>query len=327
MKVQKNYSEEELRYLRLLARQFPTVREAGREIINLQAIQSLPKGCEHFISDVHGEYEAFEHILNSCSGVIRERLDLLFKDSIPRAELDQLATLIYYPEAILKQMHAEGDIPGDWSNYSGDFPLWRMSYDLIRHFRRIFECELDWSFQRLFTMDKDDEVPWFSYQQFSNIVGNLTDKIVAEENLQPVIDEIWRNRQPEDYNRGSNMRKRDFLRSWNHDRNHTHLSIEQIAEAGASIDGDALFELPDPRGEYETQILSEVQIEQFQKTLSDTDVRILQMRMDGCTMQEIAEAVGFKTASAVKKHIDRIAGAYEDFVTDQYGAFLDDHSK
>ena len=114
MKVQKNYSEEELRYLRLLARQFPTVREAGREIINLQAIQSLPKGCEHFISDVHGEYEAFEHILNSCSGVIRERLDLLFKDSIPRAELDQLATLIYYPEEKMADLRPQIEDLDEW---------------------------------------------------------------------------------------------------------------------------------------------------------------------------------------------------------------------
>ena len=114
MKVQKNYSEEELRYLRLLARQFPTVREAGREIINLQAIQSLPKGCEHFISDVHGEYEAFEHILNSCSGVIRERLDLLFKDSIPRAQLDQLATLIYYPEEKMADLQPQIEDPDEW---------------------------------------------------------------------------------------------------------------------------------------------------------------------------------------------------------------------
>ena len=212
----------------------------------------------------------------------------MLNDSFLELVLDCYAWSIWQFLQVPKMDGSYQDIPGDWSNYSGDFPLWRMSYDLIRHFRRIFECELDWSFQRLFIMDKDDEVPWFSYQQFSNIVGNLTDKIVAEENLQPVIDEIWRNRQPEDYNRGSNMRKRDFLRSWNHDRNHTHLSIEQIAEAGASIDGDALFELPDPRGEYEIKILSEVQIEQFQKTLSATDVKILQMRMDGCTMQEIA---------------------------------------
>ncbi len=104
MRTHRDYTEEELRYLRLLAQQYPTVRAAGTEIINLQAILNLPKGCEHFISDVHGEHEAFLHILNSCSGVVRERLDLLFSNSIPRAELDQLATLIYYPEEKLEQL-------------------------------------------------------------------------------------------------------------------------------------------------------------------------------------------------------------------------------
>ena len=98
MAKHRTYTETDLRYLRMLSRMFPTVRAAATEIINLNAILNLPKGCEHFISDLHGEHEAFLHILNSCSGVIRERLDLLFKDSIPRAQLDQLATLIYYPE-------------------------------------------------------------------------------------------------------------------------------------------------------------------------------------------------------------------------------------
>ncbi len=88
----------------MLSRQYPTVRAAGTEIINLQAIMNLPKGCEHFISDVHGEHEAFLHILNSCSGVVRERLDLLFANSVPRAELDELATLIYYPEEKLEDL-------------------------------------------------------------------------------------------------------------------------------------------------------------------------------------------------------------------------------
>ncbi len=91
------FSGEELRYLSLLAKQFPTVQEASREIIRLQGLLSLPKGCEHFISDVHGEYEAFLHVLNSCSGVIREKMDSLFSDTLPRAERDELATLIYYP--------------------------------------------------------------------------------------------------------------------------------------------------------------------------------------------------------------------------------------
>ena len=114
VKAHRSYTDEDLRYLKMLSRQYPTVREAGTEIINLRAILNLPKGCEHFISDVHGEYEAFEHILNSCSGVIRERLDLLFKDSIPRAELDQLATLIYYPEEKMADLRPQIEDPDEW---------------------------------------------------------------------------------------------------------------------------------------------------------------------------------------------------------------------
>ena len=65
---------DQLKYLELLSEKFPTTQAAFTEIINLEAILNLPKGTEHFVSDVHGEYEAFEHILNNCSGVIRERV-------------------------------------------------------------------------------------------------------------------------------------------------------------------------------------------------------------------------------------------------------------
>ena len=102
MNQHRTYTAEELKYLKMLSRLYPTVRSAGTEIINLKAIMNLPKGCEHFISDVHGEYEAFLHILNSCSGAIRERIDQLFSDSITKAERDQLATLIYYPREKLE---------------------------------------------------------------------------------------------------------------------------------------------------------------------------------------------------------------------------------
>ena len=69
---------QDFKYLRLLSRQFPTEQSAFTEIINLSAILNLPKGTEHFMSDVHGEYEAFMHILNNCSGVVREHVDDLF---------------------------------------------------------------------------------------------------------------------------------------------------------------------------------------------------------------------------------------------------------
>ena len=162
------------------------------------------------------------------------------------------------------------DIPGDWKNYSGDFPLWRLSYEILKHFRKKFETEMDWSFQRLFLMDKDDGHPWLTYQQFSNLIGNLTDMIVAEENWQPMIDEFWNNRNPDDYS-GSSVHKRDFNRSWYHDRNHKHLSIEEIAETGAMIDGEMLFYIPNPATEFETKVLHKIGIEQFERKLTEQD--------------------------------------------------------
>ena len=107
MEIAKTFDSAELRYLRMLSRQYPTVRAASTEIVNLQAIMNLPKGTEHFLSDVHGEYEAFLHILNSCSGVVREKLGDLFATTVSRTELDQLATLIYYPKEKLEQLQTQ----------------------------------------------------------------------------------------------------------------------------------------------------------------------------------------------------------------------------
>ena len=80
-----NYQPEQLRYLQLLAKQYPTVQAASTEIIRLRTILNLPKGTEYFMSDIHGEYEAFQHILNSCSGEIRNKLDEQFGDTLTEA--------------------------------------------------------------------------------------------------------------------------------------------------------------------------------------------------------------------------------------------------
>ena len=98
-------------YMRLLAEKYPTEQAATAEIINLDAILRLPKGTEHFMSDIHGEYEAFCHIMNTCSGVIREKVETLFGKLMTKPERDEFATLIYYPHAILAEMkarHADG---------------------------------------------------------------------------------------------------------------------------------------------------------------------------------------------------------------------------
>lgn len=185
---------------------------------------------------------------------------------------------------------------------------------------------MEWSFQKLFLMDKDDELPWLSYQHFGNLVGNLTDLIVQEQNWQPMIDEIWNNRQVNDYT-GKNVNKKDFMRSWTHSRTAQHISIENLLENGTVIDGELLYELADPRGEFESKVISEVHIDQFKDKLTDIDQKILQMRYDGHSLKEIAAAVGFKTPSAVSKHIEKIAERYEAFVSDEYSDFLDKHTK
>ena len=114
MEEKKSYRPENLHYLKMLARQYPNVQAASTEIINLHAILNLPKGTEHFISDVHGEYEAFLHILNSASGVVREKLDDLFATTVSKADLDQLATLIYYPKEKLEEIERETPDMREW---------------------------------------------------------------------------------------------------------------------------------------------------------------------------------------------------------------------
>lgn len=101
MPVKKDFTKEQLHYLHLLSKQYPTVQAAGTEIIKLRAILNLPKGTEHFLSDIHGEHEAFLHIINSCSGEVKDKLNELFADSMTKQELEDLATLIYYPSAKL----------------------------------------------------------------------------------------------------------------------------------------------------------------------------------------------------------------------------------
>lgn len=104
--------DQTIKYLKLLAREFPNEQAVFTEIINLQAILNLPKGTEHFMSDLHGEYEAFLHILNNCSGVIREHVDEDFGDTLSDEEKSDLCTLVYYPRERIELMRkARQDSP------------------------------------------------------------------------------------------------------------------------------------------------------------------------------------------------------------------------
>ena len=107
-------NQEQRKYLSLLAEKFPTRQAVCTEIINLAAIMNLPKGTEHFMSDIHGEYDAFLHIMNNCSGVIREKIEMIFADVLNDTEMRALRTLIYYPKEALQRLHSEGRISPKW---------------------------------------------------------------------------------------------------------------------------------------------------------------------------------------------------------------------
>lgn len=109
-----NLDENSKTYLELLSKLYPRIDNASTEIINLQAILNLPKGTEHFISDIHGEYEAFDHVMKNASGVIKRKISEIFGNSVRDQEKRRLATLIYYPEQKLDIVLKEEENIEDW---------------------------------------------------------------------------------------------------------------------------------------------------------------------------------------------------------------------
>ena len=104
----------DLKYLRLLAKEYPTMESAASEIINLSAIRSLPKGTEYFFSDIHGEADAFLHMLRSASGMIKRKIDLVLGKTVSGADREKLAELIYYPKQEMTRLSNSGELSNEW---------------------------------------------------------------------------------------------------------------------------------------------------------------------------------------------------------------------
>ena len=103
-------SAEKMKYLKLLSRDYPNRGSASTRIINLQAILNLPKGTEHFLSDIHGEDESFFHVLKNGSGVIKTKIEQTFKGELTSSGMRELATLVYYPKETLERLQKNKDI-------------------------------------------------------------------------------------------------------------------------------------------------------------------------------------------------------------------------
>lgn len=169
---------EDLKYLELLSEKYPTVQAACTEIINLSAILNLPKGTEHFISDIHGEDEAFCHILNNASGVIKEKVDDLFSKTMDMRSRTELCTLIYYPERKLK------DIKRQFSGDKSELKEWYMItlYRLIEvcrlcsskytrsKVRKAFPKDFEYILDELLNVNNESENKQLYYEQIINSI-------------------------------------------------------------------------------------------------------------------------------------------------------------
>ena len=175
----------DLAYLKLLAREYPSVKEAAGEIVNLMAICSLPKGTEYFFSDLHGEYEAFIHLLRSSSGITREKIKATFGHLIPEDEQIRIANLIYYPERSLARLKKQGAYSEDWQKIT-IYRLVQICREVSSKYtrskvRKKMPKEFAYAIDELLHVDYNDENKKLYYDEIihSVISTGIGDKFIA----------------------------------------------------------------------------------------------------------------------------------------------------
>ena len=180
-----------LAYLQLLSQQYPTVQAASTEIIRLRTILNLPKGTEHFMSDIHGEYDAFLHILNSCSGEVREKIKDVFGDSMSRQDQRDLATLIYYPRAKLELVADKTENLETWYRDTLHHLIQVCRFLSIKHTRNKVRSYMDPEYQEIIDelihlRDEDGS----KKNQFENIITTIIEIGQAADVIQAICDVV-----------------------------------------------------------------------------------------------------------------------------------------
>ena len=184
MKNNNRISNEKLKYLKLLARNYHDINTACTEIINLKAILNLPKGTEHFLSDIHGEYEAFNHVLRNASGVVKNYIEEIFGSTLMETDKKNLATLVYYPELRLEVVKRKESNMYDWYKINL-FRLIqvckRVSYKYSRSkVRKAIPAELTYIIEELI---HEDSARLYKHEYYNEIINtivrlNMADKFI-----------------------------------------------------------------------------------------------------------------------------------------------------
>ena len=183
----------DVKYLELLAKDFPNVGAVANEIINLKAIRRLPKGTEYFFSDLHGEHEAFIHMLRSASGNIRTKIDDIFESSLTQQECEKLATLIYYPELTMSNMPLKGEEFNEWKRIV-IYRLVEVCKEVSKKYtrskvRKKIPKEFAYVIDELLHSDYDD---FDKKKYFSQFIHSITDLGISDQFIVAVCELIKR---------------------------------------------------------------------------------------------------------------------------------------
>lgn len=193
---------------------------------------------------------------------------------------------------------------GGWKeHYSGYSPVWRLSYALPLWATGV-EKVRGWGVQALFALPPDYEIPFCDPEDVRQVMKQVVEETIEEQGWGPILEVIRNMPCEEDFERWDTNVRKDFLRKWYHTRSKRvqTVSLEECME-----DEDSnIHSLPDPKGDFTEQVESEDFCQRFKATLSQKDMAILELRVEGYTLEEIADRLGYKTHSAVVKRMEAI---------------------
>ncbi len=249
------------------------------------------------------------------SGLINDRLFL-------QLVWDSYAWAIWQCFRVPRKDGSYRGIPGIDLYYSGDFPLWRLAYYCVGAMREKFQ-DIGMGFQELYNLGPDQEVPYLTYEQWSNLIRNTTDQIITEQTLQPMIDEAWNVRTHEDYSEYYSKVKAAFEADWSHSRTKAGRGMQSLEKLMETSTGREQVLAVSDDSDFAEEVIYRLWYQRFLNILPLKDREILQLKTAGFTDQEIAERAGYKTHSAVVKRLRKIREKFEAFVKEDYRQYLE----
>ena len=235
-----------------------------------------------------------------------ELLDLIDSDAFLDEIMDAVSALAF----------PHFGFPGWKEHYTGDFPVWRLSYSMPLWSKGV-EQETGWNLQQLFLLPKDAEILFLPKEQIDALFEKVVKKVIEEQGWQPMLDVLHEMPCDKDFEKLRTRVRTDFLRKWYHTRSKKvqSVSLERFYEKNwDSDDSDRLFYVPDPRLHLEEYVCARVDAERFLGSLPEKERRIVKMRDEGYSYMEIAVELGFANHSSVIKRMEGIKKKYRKYL-------------